>query len=72
MSNICMICDSINNGEKWNLQISDNKTSIIINGHKSCIDETDNKIKNIKDVKKKTVDKVLAEINFNKLLLNYN
>ncbi|MFO1442975.1 hypothetical protein KDN24_07055 [Bacillus sp. Bva_UNVM-123] len=63
---ICMICDKLNIGEKWNVQIRDDKSSVIITGHKDCIDNIDNEIKRIeKNSKKITLKKILKEIGLN-------
>lgn len=58
----CMICESHNAGDNWNLELSDDKEKVLLCGHKECIDELHIKIKGIKDLNKKSVQKVLKEI----------
>lgn len=62
MNEICMLCNEYNAGEKWNVRIYDDKTSTIISGHKSCVDDIHEQIANIKSLEKKPVKKVLEEI----------
>jgi hypothetical protein len=61
----CDICKEYVN-DVWVLVISDEKEKVEFSGHKHHIDELDNKVKSIKDVHKKNVQKVLKEINFTK------
>jgi hypothetical protein len=46
----------------WVLVLSDEKEKFEFSGHKNCIDELDNKVKSVKDYKKKPLNKLLKEI----------
>jgi hypothetical protein len=58
----CEICKQYV-ANNWVMRIYDDHTSVDVNGHKSCIDELDIRFKQIKDVHKKNVQKVLKELN---------
>jgi hypothetical protein len=53
----------------WVERISDKDQSVEISGHEGCINMIHKKVKGIKDLDKKSVDKVLKEINLIKLLV---
>lgn len=63
INHICDICKEYVQ-DNWILRIYDDRESVEINGHKNCIDELDIKVRNIKDVHKKSVKQTLKEINF--------
>jgi hypothetical protein len=66
INRICDICSAYVT-DTWVLLLSDHKfTKFEISGHLACINKIESKIKNIKNVDKLTVDKVLKEINFQK------
>jgi len=60
----CEICKEGINSDNYVLEIADDKQKIQINGHKDCIDELHIKVKEVKELKKKPVQKVLKEIGF--------
>lgn len=61
---ICMICKEFNGGEQWTLVVRDDKEKIEILAHKSCVNELENQIKQVKDREKKSPTKILKEIKF--------
>lgn len=64
----CDICTYINNNDNWVINLRDDKNSgLEINGHQSCIDELYLKIKNIKDLDKKPINKVLEILGLTRL-----
>lgn len=61
----CQICKKTFQGNTWTLQLNDGKEEKFeVSGHRSCIDELDDKIKSVKDHKNKSTSKILKEINF--------
>lgn len=60
-----MVCDALVS-DTQTVRISDNNGKFDITGCYSCTDEVYKKIRNLKDIEKKSVDKVLKEIKFNK------
>jgi hypothetical protein len=46
----------------WVLVLSDDKGKLEFSGHKSCVDDLDEKYKSIKDAHKKPLAKVLNEL----------
>ncbi|PLR99497.1 hypothetical protein [Bacillus sp. T33-2] len=58
----CDICNEFNIGHNHVLKIADDKQSVMINGHEDCITDLHKKIKNLPDLKKLPVKKVLEEI----------
>lgn len=64
MSKICELCQNINVSDNWTVQIKDDKDTFKVSGHKSCIDAFFEKGKNVKELNKKSVKKILKEIGF--------
>jgi hypothetical protein len=60
----CEVCKGYNAEDNHVIEIKDDKDKVIINCHQSCADELHSKIKNVKDLHKKSVGKVLKEIGF--------
>lgn len=48
----------------WVFVLSDDREKREWSGHKQCVDQIESKVKLVKDLHKKSVDKVLNEINF--------
>jgi hypothetical protein len=62
MSNrICSICNKYVQ-DVWVVTLSDDKEKVEFDGHKVCVDELHDRIKNVKDLVKKPVKKVLKEL----------
>jgi archaellum component FlaC len=57
----CFKCNEFVN-DVWTLQLSDEKEKVEFSGHKDHIDELDNRIKMVKDLHKKSVQKVIKEL----------
>jgi hypothetical protein len=64
INRICEVCGEFNSGDNWVNKLSDKDGFVEINGHEKCIDQLHKKIKNVKDLDKKSVQKVLDEIQF--------
>lgn len=62
INKVCEICNEYNISDNWVLRIYDEKESVEFNGHKSCIDNLDIKVKNIKELHKQSVKQVLKII----------
>jgi hypothetical protein len=63
INRICVICTEYSS-DTWTLVITDNKDKKHeISGHKSCIDDVESKIKNLKNLHKLSIDQILKEIN---------
>lgn len=62
-SAICHICKEYNAEINWVIQLNDERGNVKIEGHKNCIDECWLKVKQIKDLHKKSNKKVLEELN---------
>lgn len=58
----CEICHEWNNSENHVLELTDDKRRVQFNGHKQCVDDLHLQIKNVKDLRKKSVEKVFDEI----------
>jgi hypothetical protein len=63
LDRLCDICKEFNNDDNWVVRLSDDKESIEFNGHQKCIDNLYNDFKNIKDIHKLPVKKVLNILN---------
>jgi hypothetical protein len=59
----CDICGEYTN-DVWVVVLDDDKNKFEISGCKRHIDELQKKIKLVKDIHKKSVDKILKEIGF--------
>jgi hypothetical protein len=57
----CEICGNFTQ-DVWTLSLYDEKERIFLSGHKSCVDSVDEKVKKIKDLEKKSVQKVIKEL----------
>lgn len=62
----CSVCKEFFDEYSWTIKISDDKKSEYITGHQICIDELFVRMKQIKNVNTKSVDKILKEINLMK------
>jgi hypothetical protein len=64
--NYCMVCKTYFDGNTETIELSEEngKNKIYITGHYSCIDTLFEKIKNVKDYDKKSVEKILKEVKF--------
>jgi hypothetical protein len=60
----CEICKQLHNETNHVIKISDDKESVEIDGHENCVNELYKKLKNIKDLNKKSVKAILKEINY--------
>ncbi|TCJ01053.1 hypothetical protein [Cytobacillus praedii] len=60
---ICMVCKEYNNGVNQTVRLRENdKKYIDIEGHVKCTDDLHEKIKNVPELKKKSISKVLEEV----------
>lgn len=59
---ICMVCNELNTGDVQTVRVSDDREKFDLIGHVKCTDDVYKKIKNVKDIEKKNVSKVLKEI----------
>lgn len=70
MNETCMICNSIlqmKNTQTVRLWDNDNRSHFDIVGCIKCTDDVHKQINNVTDLKKKSIDKVLKEINLHHL-----
>lgn len=58
----CDICGEYVS-DVWTFVLSDDKDKKEWSGHRQCIDQVEFKVKSVKDLHKKSVDKVLKEVN---------
>ncbi len=61
-----MICNELNTGDVQTVRISHDREKYELIGHVSCTDDIYKKIKTIKNIENKNINRVLKEIRFKK------
>jgi malonyl CoA-acyl carrier protein transacylase len=62
----CQVCKTYYDGNTTTIELSEDngKNKIFITGHDDCIDTLYEKMKNVKDLDKKPIKKILKEVKF--------
>jgi DNA-directed RNA polymerase subunit N (RpoN/RPB10) len=62
INRVCFECGEYVS-DVWTVQLKDDKETREYSGHYKCVTELHNRIKNVKNVDKKSVEKIIKELN---------